>query len=380
MGGIVIAMDNVLTREEILYWGKNIEELWSEPYPEQYFYPNTNKGYSGYAYEMEDETIMYYGMFLDGLRDGAFVYFDEEGNVSSREHYEKGKLEGYYAYYSEEGNVLEDGVYHLGYRVFYNKYDKNGNLVVHVPNSYKRTSNFTFSDIIQDKVKEIVEQKQQGLQEEQKRLVQFLELENRISMDKIHTVAGVDLAYWKEKNEEYAVCSIVVIDFKTHKIIEKVSYKGKVDFPYIPGYLAFREMPLFMKTEKMLESNPDVYFFDGNGYLHPRHMGIATHAGIVLNKPTIGIAKSYYKIAETEYEMPENKECAFSDIVIEDEVYGRVLRTHKDVKPVFVSVGNMIDLNTATELTMRLVDKESHIPIPTRLADIETHIERHLHE
>lgn len=371
-----IDMETLLGRKEIIYWGKDVEELWSEPYPERYFYPNTKIGYSGYAYEVEDNDITYYGMFKDGIRDGLFVYFYKDGNISNLEHYEDGILEGYYACYSEDGMVLEDGIYHLGYRMYYSKYDKSGNLVVRVPNSYKRYYNYNLSDGIQYKVHSIIEQKEIKLREEQQKLANFFDFENKVKIDEIHSVAGVDLAYWKENNEEYAVCCIVVIDFHTREIIEKVSYKGKIDFPYIAGYLAFREMPLFMKAEKMLKTNPDVYFFDGNGYLHPRHMGIAAHAGIVLHKPTVGIAKSYYKIKETEYDMPENKEFAFTDIKIEKEVYGRVLRTHVDVKPIFLSVGNMIDLNIATELTMQLVVKESHIPIPTRLADIETHVAR----
>ena len=69
--------------------------------------------------------------------------------------------------------------------------------------------------------------------------------------------------------------------------------------------------------------------FDGNGYLHPRHMGIATHASFYLRKPTIGIAKHYYKIGDTDFIMPENQEFAFTDIVINEEIYGRVLRTMK---------------------------------------------------
>lgn len=222
----------------------------------------------------------------------------------------------------------------------------------------------------------LVEPEELKLQEEQQRLAKFFDFENKVKIDEIRTIAGVDLAYWKENDKEYAVCCIVVMDFNTREIIEKVSYKGKIDFPYIAGYLAFREIPLFMETVKLLKTNPCIYFFDGNGYLHPRHMGIASHAGIILHKPTIGVAKSYYKIKKIDFDMPRNEEFAFTDIKIDDEVYGRVLRTHADVKTIFLSVGNMIDLDTATELTRQLVDKESHIPIPTRLADIETHIAR----
>lgn len=102
-------------------------------------------------------------------------------------------------------------------------------------------------------------------------------------------------------------------------------------------------------------------------------MGLATYAGIMLDKPSIGIAKSFYKFAEADYSDLEDESFAYSDIIIENEVYGRVLRTHKGVKPVFLSIGNMVDLETATYITEKLVDKESHIPVPTRYADIMTH-------
>ena len=122
---------------------------------------------------------------------------------------------------------------------------------------------------------------------------------------------------------------------------------------------------------------PDIYVFDGNGYLHPRHMGIATHASFYLDKPTFGVAKSYFRVdKQTDYVEPESDAGSYTDIVIDGEVYGRALRTHKDVRPVFVSVGNHIFLDTACALALKLTDKESHVPVPTRQADLETHIER----
>ncbi len=202
-------------------------------------------------------------------------------------------------------------------------------------------------------------------------------LTDSFEISELKTVAGVDLAYWKEGESECAVCCIVVIDMETHEVLEKKHYSGKIEVPYIPDFLAFRELPLVLKTAEMLEIKPDIYIFDGNGYLHPRHMGIATHASFYLNKPTIGIAKTYFRVdKKTDYTDPENEAGSYTDIVIDGEVYGRVLRTHKNVKPVFVSVGNNISIDTACELAMDLTAKESHIPIPTRIADLETHIER----
>ena len=205
---------------------------------------------------------------------------------------------------------------------------------------------------------------------EQKEQVDFQHL---ISLEQIKRLAGVDLAYWKQEETEYAVCCIVVIDYRTKEIIEKQYCVDQIEVPYIPGCLAFREIPLFLKAKELLFTKPDLYVFDGNGYLHPRHMGIATHAGILLGQPTIGIAKTYYKIEDTEYPVPEDTAFAFQEIVIQNQIYGRVVRTHPGVKPIFLSVGNQITLDTAMEVVKAMTTKESHIPLPTRLADIMTH-------
>jgi len=207
----------------------------------------------------------------------------------------------------------------------------------------------------------------------QMELKEKIDLNNAVLIPSVHTIAGVDLAYWKEDDDEYANCCIVVLDFPSLKVVEEKFTVKKVDVPYIPGCLAFRELPLFETVYKSLDYEVDVLFFDGNGYLHPRHMGLATHAGILIDKPTIGIAKSYYKIGNVDYIMPDIPKGSYTDIVIEDEVYGRVLRTHDNVKPIFLSIGNKIDLSTAMELTNMLITSESHIPAPTRLADLLTH-------
>ncbi len=142
-----------------------------------------------------------------------------------------------------------------------------------------------------------IDRMQDNFRKIQSELQKKISLTDDFNKSAIKLVAGVDLAYWKDENgEELAVCCIVVIDFDTHEVIEKKHYSGKIEMPYMPGFLAFRELPLVLKTAKLLENTPDIYMLDGNGYLHPRHMGSATHASFYLNKPTIGIAKTYFRV------------------------------------------------------------------------------------
>lgn len=198
---------------------------------------------------------------------------------------------------------------------------------------------------------------------------------NAVAPEDIRTVAGVDIAYWNENGAERAVCCIVVID-KSRAVIEKQYSAGPVDFPYIPGCLAFRELPLVIETAGKLEHKPDIFIFDGNGILHPRGMGLAAHASFYLGAPSMGIAKHYFRVEGAEFTMPSSERGSFSDITKDGRVLGRAVRTLESVKPVYVSVGNHVDIDTATTLALELTDEESHIPAPTRYADLETHIMR----
>lgn len=99
------------------------------------------------------------------------------------------------------------------------------------------------------------------------------------------------MAYWTENDKEYGVACLVVIDRENFQVVEEVSFLDEIRVPYLPGFLAFREFPLILNAVKLLKTKPDLYMFDGNGYLHPRHMGIATHTSFFVGKPTIGVAK-----------------------------------------------------------------------------------------
>lgn len=130
--------------------------------------------------------------------------------------------------------------------------------------------------------------------------VQF-NLKNRINLsptihpNSINTCAGVDLAYWEQNGEPYGVCSIIVIDADTKEVIEKVHSMGRISVPYVSGFLAFRESPLIIEAAKKLETDPDVFLFDGNGYLHYNHMGVATHAAFFWVSRRLGLRKPISK-------------------------------------------------------------------------------------
>lgn len=181
----------------------------------------------------------------------------------------------------------------------------------------------------------------------------------------IQFAAGVDVAY----TDTLACAVIVVMDYHRKEIIETVSHVETISFDYIPGLLAFRELPPFLNAWRKLKTAPDLVFFDGNGILHPKRAGIATHASFFIQKPTIGIAKNPF-IGECQHPSPNKG--AYSYIDHQGEIVGASLRTQTNVKPVYVSVGNWITLEETIQHAMHFVSVNSRIPEITRQADLLT--------
>lgn len=177
----------------------------------------------------------------------------------------------------------------------------------------------------------------------------------------IHLVAGADASFSREKGLVYGAVSI--LSFPDLELIEKRQATLQLSFPYIPGLLTFREGPVLMECLKGIKNIPDVILFDGQGIAHPRRMGIATHLGILLNTPSIGCAKtSLYG----RFKLPANSKGAYEYVRDkEGDVIGACLRTRRDVKPVFVSVGNRIDLLMAIDIILACT-KRYRIPEPLR--------------
>jgi deoxyribonuclease V len=179
---------------------------------------------------------------------------------------------------------------------------------------------------------------------------------------KIEKIGGVDVSYAKRTNALKA--AIVILSFPSLEIIETVEKRGRCNFPYVPGLLTFREGPIILEAFEKLKELPDVLLFDGQGIAHPRRMGIAAHLGILLDLPTIGCAKS---LLCGEFEEPMKEKGSRSFILDKEEIVGVALRTRVNVKPLFVSPGNKIDLKTSIEIALA---SSSHfrIPVPLRWA------------
>ncbi len=196
-----------------------------------------------------------------------------------------------------------------------------------------------------------------GIQRQLASQVRFTAMKKRPKI-----IAGLDCAFSKDGKQIFA--SAVVIDLSDFSIIETATAIRKVDFPYIPGLLSFREAPACIDAIEKLKSTPDCLIIDGQGIAHPRRLGIASHIGLLIDKPTIGCAKS--RLIGT-FDEPGNKKGSFSPLVDSDEKIGVVLRTRTDVNPVFVSVGHKCTLDDAISVVLQCTTRY-RLPEPSRLA------------
>lgn len=181
---------------------------------------------------------------------------------------------------------------------------------------------------------------------------------------RIETVAGLDVGY-RSNDTVAGVC--VVFDAKTLVVLDEVVVEDTTDFPYIAGLFAFREMPVLLRALDRVTVAPDLLVADGQGLAHPRRFGLACHLGVHTGIPSIGVAKN----AMGTFDPPGHPRGSMSDLVMDDEVVGRALRTQDGVKPVFVSVGHKIDLDRACAEVLRLAPRY-RLPETTRRADTLT--------
>lgn len=182
------------------------------------------------------------------------------------------------------------------------------------------------------------------------------------SLDEVRLVAGTDISVGNEERPGRA--AVVVIEYPSLEPVEQSVVEGRPSFPYVPGLLSFREIPLLAPAFAKLELQPDLIVVDGQGMAHPRRFGLASHLGLLLGVPTIGCAKSRLV---GRYAEPADDVGAKSALYDRGEVIGEVVRTRKGVKPLFISVGDRIGLQQATAWVLRLT-RGLRLPEPTRLA------------
>lgn len=178
--------------------------------------------------------------------------------------------------------------------------------------------------------------------------------------EEVNLIAGVDVA----ATPACLVGCIGVFSFPSLNLIEYSCAQASNTMPYIPGFLSFRELPVILKCYKKLKHEPDLLLIDGQGIAHPRALGIASHLGIILNKPTIGCAKSHLFGA---FEMPGSAKGSYSMIMDGERKIGLVLRTRENVNPLFVSPGNLVDLEDCRKYVLASLTKYK-IPGPLRFA------------
>lgn len=179
---------------------------------------------------------------------------------------------------------------------------------------------------------------------------------------KIKTIAGLDVSFNKFEKDVYA--GIIVLSYPELKVLEKVCVKSVVDFPYIPGLLSFREIPPLLKCWQKLKRKPDIVVVDGHGIAHPRRLGIATHFGLVTGVPTIGCGKSLLYGKYKEPTLNAASESPLFDPKTNEQI-GIVLRTKRNVKPIFVAPGNKITLKESREI-IQVTLRGYRLPEPTR--------------
>jgi deoxyribonuclease V len=177
-------------------------------------------------------------------------------------------------------------------------------------------------------------------------------------------IAGVDISVKREEGR--ATGAVVILKYPELRVVEVKIIGGRLDFPYIPGLLSFREAPLILAACQELTLVPDLILVDGQGIAHPRRMGLASHLGLFLDMPTIGCAKS---LLCGRHEVPGDEPGSYAEIRDGEEIIGTALRTKPGVKPVYVSIGHRLSLESAIYWVLKCC-RGYRLPEPARLAHL----------
>lgn len=177
-------------------------------------------------------------------------------------------------------------------------------------------------------------------------------------------IAGVDISV--NRFSQQGTGAVVILSYPDLEVVETKVVTDRIQFPYVPGLLSFREAPLILAAFEEIQVTPDLVFVDGQGIAHPRRLGIASHLGLCLGVPTIGCAKSRLC---GEHEAPGLKAGGFAELTDGGEVIGAVLRTKDGVKPLYISIGHLIDLPSAIKWVVACC-RGYRLPEPSRLAHL----------
>ena len=177
-------------------------------------------------------------------------------------------------------------------------------------------------------------------------------------------IAGVDISVDRARGMGRG--AVVVLSYPELEVAEVQTVEDNINFPYVPGLLSFREAPITLAACEKLEITPDLVLVDGQGIAHPRRLGLASHLGLFLDKPTIGCAKS--RLCGSHFE-PANEAGSHAELLDNDEVIGAALRTKAGVNPIYVSIGHKVDLESAIYWAMQCC-RGYRLPEPTRLAHL----------
>ncbi len=183
------------------------------------------------------------------------------------------------------------------------------------------------------------------------------------SAKEITLVAGADVSF-SVGDKEMLLGAVVVLRFPELSVVEEVVSSRRVRFPYVPGYLSFREAPPLIETFRRLTCRPDLVIFDGQGIAHPRGLGLASHMGLTLGTPSIGCAKSRLV---GEHDEPGEKVGSMTPLKFKGREIGAVVRTRENVKPVYVSPGHLIDTAGSVDMILKCVTR-FRLPEPIRMA------------
>ncbi|WP_455208734.1 deoxyribonuclease V [Kaarinaea lacus] len=178
----------------------------------------------------------------------------------------------------------------------------------------------------------------------------------------VRYVAGIDIGF--ENQGKVTRAAVAVLDFPGLQLVEQQIVRDKTCFPYVPGYLSFREVPTALKALEKLAIQPDLLLCDGQGIAHPRRFGLACHLGLWTDLPSIGVAKS--RLIGT-HDAVGSEKGNWQVLMDNGEVIGAVLRTRTNVAPLYVSIGHKVDLHTAIDYTLRCTTKY-RLPETTRWA------------